>query len=190
MKRFLFLLTLLLAFVTLPAWAQMQNPVKFTVNYKRVSATEVDIVFSGTIGAGWHVYSTGLGDGGPTSATFGVDKIEGAELVGSLKAGAGERNKHDAIFDMPVRYFEGSCTFTQRIRLTASEYAVKGYLTYGACNDQNCLPPTNVDASLIGTDGPKAASPEEKASATPTGKAAGTAETTGSAILNGPAAMV
>ena len=190
MKRFFSLLTLLLAFVALPAWAQMQNPVKFTVNYKRVSATEVDIVFSGTIGAGWHVYSTGLGDGGPTSATFGVDKIEGAELVGSLKAEAGERNKHDAIFDMPVRYFEGSCTFTQRIRLTASEYAVKGYLTYGACNDQNCLPPTNVDASLTGTDGPKAASPEEKASATPTGKAAGTAETTGPAILNGPAMMV
>ena len=141
MKRFLSFLTLLLAFVALPAWAQMQNPVKFTVNCKRVSATEVDIVFSGTISAGWHVYSTGLGDGGPTSATFGVDKIEGAELVGSLKAGAGERNKHDAIFDMPVRYFEGSCTFTQRVRLTASDYVVKGYLTYGACNDQNCLPP-------------------------------------------------
>ena len=189
MKRFLSFLTLLLAFVALPAWAQMQNPVKFTVNCKRVSATEVDIVFSGTISAGWHVYSTGLGDGGPTSATFGVDKIEGAELVGSLKAGAGERNKHDAIFDMPVRYFEGSCTFTQRVRLTASDYVVKGYLTYGACNDQNCLPPTNVDASLIGTDGPKAASSEAKASATPAEGLVETAKTSGPTILNGPAAM-
>ena len=53
MKRFLSLLTLLLAFAALPAWAQMQNPVKFTVSHKRVSATEIDIVFSGTIAPGW-----------------------------------------------------------------------------------------------------------------------------------------
>ncbi len=133
------------------------NPVKFTVTQKRVSPTEIDIVFSGKAEAGWHIYSTELGDGGPQQAEFGIDKQEGVELVGKLKPGAGEVNKHDPIFDMPVRYFEGTATFTQRVKLTAEKYELKGYLTYGACNDENCMPPTNVDVTVSGEDGPKAA---------------------------------
>ena len=154
MKRTLSLFALLLTLTWLPLAAQLQNPVKFATSQKRVSPTEIDLVFTATIDAGWHVYSTGLGDGGPTSATFATDAIEGAELVGTLEAGPGEKDKHDAIFDMPVRYFEGTATFTQRIRLTAPTYSVKGYLTYGACNDENCLPPTNVDVTVSGSDGP------------------------------------
>ena len=53
-------------------------------------------------------------------------------------------------------------TFTQRVKLLAENYAVKGYLNYSACNDQNCLPPTNVEFDLKGTDGPKAAAPAQE----------------------------
>ena len=190
MKRTLSLFALLLTLAWLPLAAQLQTPVKFATSQKRVSPTEIDLVFTATIDAGWHVYSTGLGDGGPTSATFATDAIEGAELVGTLKAGPGEKDKHDAIFDMPVRYFEGTATFTQRIRLTAPTYSVKGYLTYGACNDENCLPPTNVDVTVSGSDGPKAASAEAKADAAPAAPAATASEKTDVAIFNGPAAMV
>ena len=48
----------------LPVFAQMQDPVKFKAEWKELSATEAEIVFTGTIDAGWHVYSTDLGDGG------------------------------------------------------------------------------------------------------------------------------
>ncbi len=137
--------------------AQFMTPVKFTVAQNRVSDTEIEIVFTGKAEAGWHVYSTELGDGGPTQAEFGVDKMEGAELLGKLTPGAGEISKHDPIFDMPVRYFEGTATFTQRVKLTAEKYELKGYLTYGACNDANCMPPTSVDVVVSGVDGPKAA---------------------------------
>ncbi|MCF2552826.1 protein-disulfide reductase DsbD family protein, partial [Bacteroides caecigallinarum] len=30
-------------------------------------------------------------------------------------------------------------------------YSIKGYLEYGACNDENCLPPTSVDFNFNGT---------------------------------------
>ena len=89
MKRTLSLFALLLTLAWLPLAAQLQTPVKFATSQKRVSPTEIDLVFTATINAGWHVYSTGLGDGGPTSATFATDAIEGAELVGTLKAGPG-----------------------------------------------------------------------------------------------------
>ena len=128
--------------------------VSFTVNYKRVSPTEIDIVFTGKADAGWHIYSNGFGDGGPTQASFGVDKKSGVELVGKLRPGAGEKHVTDPIFEMPVRYFEGTATFTQRVKLTQKDYELKGYLNYGACNDQNCLPPTSVNCTVKGSDGP------------------------------------
>lgn len=150
MKRLLSLLLLVAAIISVHA------QVSFTVSYKRVNPTTIDIIFNGTAQSGWHIYSTEIGDGGPTKATFGVDRIKGAKLKGGLKAGPGAKVKHDPIFDMPVSFFEGKATFTQRIELLEKDYSVEGYLQYGACNDENCLPPTSVNAQLKGTDGPMA----------------------------------
>ena len=152
MKKILFsTLVLLLTVVT-----AVQAQVNFSVQYKRVNATTVDIVFHGKADAGWHIYSTNIGDGGPTPATFGVDRIKGARLKGSLKPGPGAKTMQDPIFEMPVTFFEHQATFTQRVELTEKEYELKGYLKFGACNDENCLPPTSVDCKLQGTDGPAA----------------------------------
>ncbi len=150
MKTRVILCWLLMALFCLPMFAQMQDPVQFKTEWKEISATEAEFVFTGTIDAGWHVYSTELGDGGPTSATFNIDEIKGAELVGKLTPGAGEIDKMDPIFGMQVRYFEKSAKFTQKVKLTGGDYVIKGYLEYGACNDENCLPPTAVDFSYSG----------------------------------------
>ena len=150
MKKFLSLTLLLLVTVVMAVQAQ----VSFTVKYKRVNPTTVDIVFTGTAQPGWHIYSTNIGEGGPTRATFGVDKIKGAKLKGGLKGGSGAKTMQDPIFEMPVTYYEGHATFTQRVELLDKDYELKGYLKYGACNDENCLPPTSVNAIVKGTDGP------------------------------------
>ena len=150
MKKFLSLILLLFTAALTAAVAQ----VNFTVSYKRVNPTTINIVFTGTAQPGWHIYSTNIPDGGPTPASFGVDHIKGAKLKGKLKAGAGAKTMNDPIFEMPVTFFEGHATFTQRVELIDKNYELKGYLKYGACNDENCLPPTSVDAKLEGTDGP------------------------------------
>lgn len=170
MKRILFLF---FSFVLLGVMA-VQAQVTFSVSTKRVSPTEIDVVFTGRIAPGWHVYGTGIAPGGPTAATFGTDVLKGAKLKGALRAGAGLKHKQDPIFDMPVTFFEGSAQFTQRIELTDKQYEVKGYLKYGACNDENCLPPTTVEMSVKGKDGPEkaladnAASSSENQAGTPT----------------------
>ena len=156
MKRILFLL---FSFVLLAVTAA-QAQVKFSVSTKRVSPTEIDVVFTGNMAAGWHVYGTDIAPGGPTAATFGTDVLKGAKLKGALRAGAGLKRKQDPIFDMPVSYFEHTAQFTQRIELTEKQYEVKGYLRYGACNDENCLPPTTVEMSAKGADGPEKAAAE------------------------------
>ena len=156
MKRIFFLL---FSFVLLAVTAA-QAQVKFSVSTKRVSPTEIDVVFTGNIASGWHVYGTDIAPGGPTVATFGTDMLKGAKLKGALRAGAGLKRKQDPIFDMPVSYFEHTAQFTQRIELTEKQYEVKGYLRYGACNDENCLPPTTVEMSAKGADGPEKAAAE------------------------------
>lgn len=158
MKRISALAFLLVATL----FASLRAQVDFSVSYKRVSPSEIDIVFTGKADAGWHVYSTDIPDGGPTPASFNLDHAKGAKPLGKLKTGAGEKTMHDPIFDMTVSFFEGTCTFTQRVQLTEKDYDLKGYLTFGACNDQACLPPTNVDCALKGTDGPAAPSAAEK----------------------------
>ena len=141
---------LLLMFVVLAAHAQIQDPVKFKTELKTLSDTEGEIIFTGTIDRGWHVYSTDLGDGGPISATFNVDKMTGAELVGKLKPVGKEVSTFDKLFEMKVRYFENTAQFVQKIKFTAGTYDMDGYLEYGACDDESCLPPTEVPFKFSG----------------------------------------
>ena len=56
----------------------------------------------------------------------------------------------DPIFEMEVKFFEKTAKFTQKVKLTGGKYSVSGYLEYGACNDENCLPPTSVDFTFSG----------------------------------------
>lgn len=144
------LTVVLLLMVALLANAQILNPVKFTSQLRSNGTAEGEIVFSGNIEKGWHVYSTGLGNDGPISATFNPEKLEGVELVGKLMPRGHEISNFDKLFGMKLRYFEGSVQFVQKVRFTKPEYKIKGYLEYGACNDETCLPPTAVDFSAAG----------------------------------------
>lgn len=169
MKKFLY--SLLLLCVAIGMQAQIQDPVTFKTELKQLSEREAEVLFTGLIDLGWHVYSTDLGDGGPISATFNVDKIEGAQLDGKLMPVGKEVSAFDQMFGMQVRYFENKAQFVQKLTLTGGAYTIQGYLEYGACNDENCLPPTQVEFNLKGETKAGAdvapASKEEKAEATP-----------------------
>lgn len=142
--------SIFILFLAIVSYAQIQEPVKFKTELKNVSATEVEIVFTASIDQGWHVYSTDLGDGGPISATFNTDKLVGAEVVGKLRPVGKEVASFDKLFEMNVRYFEHNAQFVQKLKLTGGDYQIVGYLEYGACNDENCLPPTQVEFSFTG----------------------------------------
>lgn len=146
-----FVLTYLFALIgMLPMLAQMQEPIKFQTELKKISDTEAELVFNATIDAGWHLYSTDLPEDGPVSATINFDKMEGAELVGKLTPQGKVIEHFDNMFEMTLRYFEGKGTFVQKVKFTGGNYALKGYLQYGACNDENCLPPTDVEFNYTG----------------------------------------
>ena len=149
--------------MVLTAMAQMEDPVKFTAEIKTGKTAEAEIVFSGRIEAGWHIYSTNLGSSGPTEASFHVNKADGIELVGKLMPRGKEKSHFDQMFGMNVRYFEGTAQFVQKIRFTKPTYTIDAYLEYGVCSDENCLPPGEVALKKSGKSPAVAAATEPAA---------------------------
>ena len=146
MKRILTLTLLLVSAVITFA----QNPVHFSSALKMGKGAEAEIVFTGKIDKGWHVYSTNLGTDGPIPATFHTDKMDGVELVGKLTPRGREISQYDNIFGMKLRYFENSVQFVQKIKFTKPNFKIDCYLEFGACNDEMCMPPTQVELHKSG----------------------------------------
>ncbi len=148
MKRYA---TLFLLFFAC-ALAFAQNPVKATVKQQSVSGHDdlVDLVFSFVIEPGWHVYGPD-NDGGPTPMTFNIESLEGAQLEGGLRLAPTPKRVEDNVFGCEVTYFETKGTATQRLRLKGGKWKAAGYLEYGTCNDEACMPPTPVEFSFEGS---------------------------------------
>ena len=167
MKRILSAVSMLI--MVFMVHAQMMEPVKFTSTLKTNNTAEGEIVFSGTIDNGWHVYSTNLGNDGPIEATFHVNKLEGAELVGPLTPRGKEISEYDNMFGMKLRYFEKNVQFVQKVKFTKPQYNIDAYLEYGACNDEMCMPPTEVSivksgkSPAVAADNSKEKDAEKKA---------------------------
>ena len=162
MKRIASLFTLFLCVATV-ALAQFQTPVTIKASQNKVSDDVLEVVFRGTVDAGWHVYGTDFADGGPTRAELTLETQKGVKPDGKLRAVGNVQKKMDEMFGMEVSYMEGTAEFVQRFVITEPEYEVSGYLTYGACNDENCMPPTNVEFNFKGEGKKMAAVSELKA---------------------------
>ena len=144
MKKSLLFLVLLIG-LSLTGKAQMIEPVHFETLLKTTDkGEEAEIVFNATIDDGWHLYSTDLGSDGPIAASFHVNKMEGAVTVGKLQPRGKVVEEYDEMFGMKLRFFEHKGTFVQKIKFTKRDYLIDCYIEYGACNNENCLPPTQV----------------------------------------------
>lgn len=123
-------------------YAQVYDPVKWSFNVKEISANEAEVQFTATIEKGWHIYANDLGkDEGPLPTVFNFEKSNDYELVGGIKEGK-YMTEYDPNFEMELRYYENSATFTQKLKkLSDKEIQVKGELSYMVCDADKCLPP-------------------------------------------------
>ena len=138
-------------FIVFCAFIYAQKPVTTTVQQKAVAGHDdlVDLVFSFDIQPGWHVYGP-ENDGGPTPMTMNFEKLEGAQKEGALRLSPAPKREQDAIFECEVTFFETKATATQRLKLKGGPWKAEGYLEYGACNDETCMPPTPIEFKYEG----------------------------------------
>lgn len=156
---FRFLILLLLTFFLSPAFAQIQDPVKWNTSVKRISDTEAELKITATLEEGWHLYSQSLpSDEGPFPTEFSFTETKYYSLIGKVKEGK-PKSEYDPNFDMILAFFDGSAEFTQKIKInTDAGFSVKGLVYFMVCNETMCLPPKEIDLTfkLEGTSGEEA----------------------------------
>lgn len=173
------MLALLCAVLSLPA--QIVNPVKWKTAIEMTSADKGEIVFSATVLKGWHVYSDDLDpSAGPTPLEITYTTLSGIRLDGPLRYSRPAARQYDDMFECEVSWWEGDFSLRQPFTATASDFSVDGSVRYGACNDQNCIPPSKETFALKGkakvAAAPEAAAPAKTAEPAPEPEE--TAETT------------
>jgi hypothetical protein len=128
------------------AIGKTSNPVKWTYEANKISDSEYDLVFKAAIDKGWAIYSQEKsGDDGPVPTSFSFKENKGIERIGKVTESKNRIEITDKIFKMKIKKFKNEAIFTQRIKITDASQPIEGYLTYMACDDMQCLPPTDVD---------------------------------------------
>ena len=135
MKRLLFLLLAILAFVN--GNSQIKKPVKWTSKTEKISDTEFNLVMNATIEQGWHMYSQYTPEDGPLPLVVTVKDQKGNfELVGKTKESP-YKKEFNKDFGVEEFYFEGKATLAQRVKITnpkTSKIVIN--LDFQACQNQ------------------------------------------------------
>ena len=85
-KNMRLLLALLFSISFTASFAQIYNPVKWKTEYKQITETEFDLIWTATIDEGWTIYSQYLeNDDGPIATSFNYDDTKHFELIGKNK---------------------------------------------------------------------------------------------------------
>ena len=142
--RLISLLSLLL--ISFTGFGQILEPVKWSFDSNQVGPDEYDLIFKAQIEDPWKVYSQFTSDEGPVPTTItyennNSEKLGDGEEIGDKKQGM------DKMFGVEVIAFTSKKDFfiKHRVRILDPNKPIRGYLTYMTCNDETCLPPTDVD---------------------------------------------
>lgn len=163
---------LILLFLLLPSllFAQIIEPVKWKFQSEEVnnrinnqtkdSKTESQygnkanaqlvVKYIASIDKGWHIYDQNLPSDGPSSTQFVVDKATNIEPLGPAVAVLPVVEQFEEMFQMKLRWYESNAVFVQKFKIIdpSKPYSIEGHVSYMACNNVSCLPPTEMSFSF------------------------------------------
>lgn len=139
------LICMLMGFGTL-VQAQILNPVTWTYSSRKISDSSFELVLVARIQKGWHIYAQQAGDG-PIPTSFSFKFPSGIEPTGGVQELGKEIKKFDKVFNSELRYYKDSVAFIQHVH-GFSPKPVTGTLEFMVCNDENCLPPKDINFQI------------------------------------------
>ena len=133
--------TFLVLFLAAGAFAQIENPVKWSYTAKKVSDKVYDVYITATLDNKWHIYAQDAGEGPePTSLSFAKNPL--INLDGKVKEEGKLEKEYDKNFGSTLKFYSNKVSFIQRVKLKSAVATVlKGSVNYMVCNDRKCLPP-------------------------------------------------
>lgn len=126
--------------------SQIYDPIEWSFRVEDENDTSATLVARADMEDKWHLYSQYLeSDMGPIPTSFHFEDSEAYSLYGKTEEGE-PKVVYDPNFEMDLGMFSGSPEFRQKVIKHSDEpFVVEGYVTYMVCDDQKCLPPTDVD---------------------------------------------
>src|SRR5262249_26609999 len=116
-----------------------------------------DVVISADIDTTWHLYALTEPAGGPEATDITIPK--GVYSIGGPIGAEEPKRAFDSNFNMETPYYEERAAFTVPVKVDAKATGKEPFkivVHYQTCNDHLCLPPTDVELTLAGTEAPKA----------------------------------
>jgi thiol:disulfide interchange protein DsbD len=131
--------------------SKMTDPITWSFSSEELEDGVYEILFTADFSGGWTIYSQHTDENdGPIPTSFNFDPADNYELVGETTEEGKLKSGPDPYFDGAVvsKFTEGPVTFRQKVKVSDASQPIKGYLTYMACDDHQCLPPSDVDFSF------------------------------------------
>lgn len=143
MKRISLTLTLLFVIVA-GAFAQIENPVKWTYTAKKIADKTYEIQLTASLDGKWHIYAQDAGEG-PEPTTISFDKNPLVKFEGAVKEDGKLIQEYDPNFKSVLKFYGSKVVFKQIVKVRSSAATViNGNINYMVCNDKKCLPPKKV----------------------------------------------
>ena len=147
MKHTYFILLALL-FSSISLLAQETNPVTWSFFAEKTGTQEYTITYSADVIPGWYIYSQHTDPSGPIPTGFYANENPTIELVGEVIEEGKKKEGFDTLFEVNVIKFSGLVLFRQKVKLKENATNLTGYLEFMACDNEQCLPPQEVEFDI------------------------------------------
>ena len=147
-KNFSRIILLFILFIYISAPAQILTGVNKWIYKSTTTGKEATLLMKADVNEGWHIYSQNIAADGPIPTAFTFKPSSQYKLIGKTMEPHAEEY-FDPQFAMKIRFFDKDVEFSQKIEiLTDKVFKVKGSVEFMACNDKQCLPPTDIEFEI------------------------------------------
>jgi len=142
--------------------SQVLEPVTWSFGSEKTADNKFEIVMTADIDNSWHLYAMDIAESGPIATSFTFEEPSSYTLEGKPVAIDKPEVKFDNSFGMDIGMHSVKAEFRQKITVNQYPATVKGFVTFMSCDDKQCLPPRDVEFSMvISGDGAAAASADQ-----------------------------
>ena len=147
MKDFKLVFSTLFLFIITLFNAQIKNPVKFKFDVNPVGKEEYEAILTGTIDAGWHIYSQDLPPDSGIPTEFKVTSKQGIKLLGKVQEIGKKHDEFSEAFGAQIVYYSNKVVFKQKFKPKdpSKPVTVTAEIMYQTCNDRVCLAPNTLE---------------------------------------------
>lgn len=148
--------------------AQILEPVEWDMTSKSLGGDEFELIFTAKMDDGWSIYSQHTSDEGPVPTSFNFDQGDHYQALGDVAEKGKKKEGPDPLFGgvTVIKFPHGPVVFTQKVKVNNYDKDITGYLEFMTCDDERCLPPTEVDFKFnVEKAAPAPAAVEEKSAA-------------------------